>query len=274
MNARLSAIFPATIAIIIFASISACAPRDSTPPLISKVTISNITGNSAVISWVTNEQSTGEVEYGNTISYGSSTPSEAQAINKHAVTLSGLSENATYHFRVKSRDAAGNDSVSDDYSVNTKITISYWFEHPRIKGFTLLIPRYWQNSFQPSSNILVFLADSEKCGVFEPQISIAKSTSSSSGYTIAGLIEKSKSANKSNNRYEYISARQMSINGTPAGEITWKVTDKDMSGEKWVFVQYDNTVFLFYCAADYTCWDKFKSIFDDIVSSFRIVLKQ
>ena len=235
---------------------------------------SGISGNSAVITWVSDKPSTGQVEYGNSAAYSSITPLEAQPGSKHTVSISGLSENTTYHYRVKSRDQNGNYFVSADYVFDTGVTISVWFEDPKIRGLTLQRPKQWSNTFQPSADVLVFLADTEKCSDLEPQISILRKTYPSGADTsIANLLERSKSANKSNSKYEFISERQMKVNGLPAGEITWKVTGNNIEAEQWVFISHENNVFIFYCLSAYSCRDKYKAIFDDIISSFRLVMK-
>ena len=94
-------------------------PADTTPPIIFSPFVSSITQNSALISWFTNENSDSQVEYGTTISYGSSTLLNISLVTSHSVSLSSLSPATTYHYRVKSKDASGNLAISGD---NTFIT--------------------------------------------------------------------------------------------------------------------------------------------------------
>ncbi|MEM3444642.1 MAG: S8 family serine peptidase [Thermoplasmata archaeon] len=91
---------------------------DSTPPVISNVAVTNITSNSATVLWTTDEPSSSIVEYGTTTSYGQ-TASGAGGVTSHSVLLSGLTASTTYHFRVKSVDAAGNTATSTDYTFTT-----------------------------------------------------------------------------------------------------------------------------------------------------------
>jgi phosphodiesterase/alkaline phosphatase D-like protein len=56
------------------------------------------------------------VEYGLTIGYGSITALDTSLVTSHSIGLTGLSANATYHFRVKSKDASGNERMSSDFS--------------------------------------------------------------------------------------------------------------------------------------------------------------
>jgi fibronectin type 3 domain-containing protein len=93
---------------------------DTTPPTISSVSVSNITQNSAVISWSTNEASDTQVNYGLTSSYGNSTTLNSSMVTSHSVTITGLSAGMVYHYRVRSRDAAGNLTSSSDNTFTTQ----------------------------------------------------------------------------------------------------------------------------------------------------------
>ena len=97
---------------------------DITPPVISVISSSNITSNSVIISWTTNEVSDSQVEYGTTASYGSSTTLNSTLITSHSQYLSGLTSSTLYHYRVKSRDAAGNLATSDDQTFTTSAPAS------------------------------------------------------------------------------------------------------------------------------------------------------
>ncbi|HTK04833.1 MAG TPA: fibronectin type III domain-containing protein [Candidatus Eisenbacteria bacterium] len=94
------------------------ATIDSTPPVISAVTATGITTSAATITWTTNENSDSVVEYGTTVSYGS-TASSATMVTSHSVNLSGLTADTLYHYRVKSKDAANNQATSGDFTFTT-----------------------------------------------------------------------------------------------------------------------------------------------------------
>lgn len=94
---------------------------DATPPQISDVKgwTTGLTGqNNAAVSWSTDENSTSEVEYGLNTAYGS-TLSDPVLTQSHYLLLSGLQPTTLYHFRVKSKDAAGNVGISGDYTFTT-----------------------------------------------------------------------------------------------------------------------------------------------------------
>src|SRR4029079_8014345 len=93
--------------------------NDVTPPVLSAVAASAITASGATLTWTTDEASDTQVEYGPTTTYGSATPVNASLVTSHATALTGLGANAVYHYRVKSRDAAGNLATSGDFTFTT-----------------------------------------------------------------------------------------------------------------------------------------------------------
>jgi hypothetical protein len=92
---------------------------DTTPPVISGASASGLTSSGATISWTTNEASDSQVEYGTSSAYGSGTSLSALMVTSHSANISGLSPSTLYHYRVRSRDAAGNLSVSGDFTFTT-----------------------------------------------------------------------------------------------------------------------------------------------------------
>src|SRR5206468_314119 len=95
------------------------APADTTPPTISGVITSSLNATGATIAWTTNETSDSQVEYGTTTAYGSSTTLNTALVTSHSASLSSLASSTTYHYRLKSRDAAGNLQTSGDFTFTT-----------------------------------------------------------------------------------------------------------------------------------------------------------
>src|SRR5437870_1910700 len=93
--------------------------NDTTPLLISKVVASTISSSAATITWTTNQASDTQVEHGLTTTYGKVTTLNINRVTLHSQTLNGLDRNTWYHYRVKSRDAAGNLAVSGDFVFKT-----------------------------------------------------------------------------------------------------------------------------------------------------------
>jgi hypothetical protein len=114
----------------------------TTPPPVADVTKPEITfpveptigATSVSILWHTDELSSSQVEYGLETTYGSLFPTEPDTdptvlgddeqplyagVIDHSVILTPLIPNTTYHYRVKSKDAAGNESISPDKTFTT-----------------------------------------------------------------------------------------------------------------------------------------------------------
>ncbi|WDT81373.1 MAG: fibronectin type III domain-containing protein [Candidatus Manganitrophus sp.] len=92
---------------------------DTVAPVLSSINAGSMTANSAVITWGTNEPTDTQVQYGTTTSYGSSTTRVTTLVTVHSQTLTGLLPSTLYHYRVLSRDAAGNLATSLDNTFTT-----------------------------------------------------------------------------------------------------------------------------------------------------------
>jgi hypothetical protein len=115
-------------------SITTQGAIDTTPPVISQVGSSGVTASAAAITWTTNEAADSQVQYGTTASYGSGTSVNSALTGSHSQNLSGLSPATLYHYRVMSRDAAGNLAVSGDYTIVTPSAD---------RNFVLTLPRFF-----------------------------------------------------------------------------------------------------------------------------------
>ncbi|MBI5383222.1 MAG: fibronectin type III domain-containing protein [Verrucomicrobia bacterium] len=87
-------------------------------PWLGNIGVSALTDTAATITWTTDQSSDSVVEYGLTSGYGHAFTGAAPTFF-HAVTLTGLERDATYHFRVKSGTALDKTSVSTDHTFTT-----------------------------------------------------------------------------------------------------------------------------------------------------------
>lgn len=99
--------------------ITTASAADTTPPQVSAVAANTIGTTTATIVWTTNETSNSQVEYGLTTAYSTATPLDGALVAGHAVPLSNLLAGTRYQYRVKSRDAAGNLTVSGNFTFTT-----------------------------------------------------------------------------------------------------------------------------------------------------------
>jgi len=103
-------------------------PSDTVAPVINDLSTSVRAGSGggvdAIISWRTDEFSTGGVIYGETTNYEVGSVSSPAAMN-HSVTLTGLAVGVLYHYQVTALDASGNSSSTADFSVTTTIPVPH-----------------------------------------------------------------------------------------------------------------------------------------------------
>ncbi len=85
--------------------------RDSTAPQNSELQAVALSSQSVEVTWTTNQASDSRVEYGTSPTALTHTASDPVLTTNHSVTLTGLTANATYYYRVLSTDVYGNTST-------------------------------------------------------------------------------------------------------------------------------------------------------------------
>lgn len=132
---------------------------DTTPPLLSAVKVSKYTGETAVITWVTDEGATSRVDYGTTDVYGKSTALDEELTTSHSVKLAGLEPNTGYHFRVKSQDNSGNEAVSRDKAFTTWAPDKNWAEYVNEEyDFSVWYPAKWAAQAATAESLVFYAA--------------------------------------------------------------------------------------------------------------------
>jgi len=88
--------------------------------IITNVRATDITQNTATISWDLSDYGTGQVKYGTTTSYGLlSTLESSFNWNHHIQMLTNLTPNTIYHYRTMSSNSSNILTTSDDYTFTT-----------------------------------------------------------------------------------------------------------------------------------------------------------
>ncbi len=105
-------------------SSSASIPTPTTSPSlsISNVQVSNITKNSATITWITSVPSGSEVDYSKNSGMlaNQTTPlSSTTLVTSHQIVLANLSANTKYYYYVASKDSINNKVTSTNQSFST-----------------------------------------------------------------------------------------------------------------------------------------------------------
>ncbi len=103
-----------TVSVPIFVTVNHAAR-----PLVISIVADRPSVSSATITWTTDKSSTSQVEYGLTTAYGRVTRLEGTLVTVHSQKLSGLTAGTVYHYRVKSKDAAGHSVTSADFTLTT-----------------------------------------------------------------------------------------------------------------------------------------------------------
>jgi peroxiredoxin/RNA polymerase subunit RPABC4/transcription elongation factor Spt4 len=99
---------------------STLAPTDTKPPMLSQLKVIP-TDIGAIIQWVTDEPSTSQVIYGSDQTVTNTTQVDSRLVKEHSVHLNGLEANNQYYYRVRSADAAGNETVMNPVGVFTTL---------------------------------------------------------------------------------------------------------------------------------------------------------
>ncbi len=100
-------------------SVTVNSSGGGTTPAISGVSALDISESGATITWTTSVAADTQVEYGSTASYGKTTTLASAMGTSHSQTLANLTPRTLYHYRVKSKDAAGTLAVSGDFTFTT-----------------------------------------------------------------------------------------------------------------------------------------------------------
>jgi hypothetical protein len=105
----------------VMVTVSNVEPPPPPPPaslFISNVFAGNRTSSTTTVTWTTNLPADSKVDYGLSASYGASAGDPA-LVTTHAVSLSGLSPQTTYHYKVTSQDDQGHIATAGDFIFTT-----------------------------------------------------------------------------------------------------------------------------------------------------------
>ena len=98
--------------------------NDTTPPVISGISVSNLSASAVTVSFTTDENAYNQVEYGLTTGLGSYTGLTNVSTTSHQVLVGNLSSSTTYYYRITAKDPSGNEALSQILSFKTKSGVS------------------------------------------------------------------------------------------------------------------------------------------------------
>ena len=90
------------------------------PPLVFTNIKATPQRTTSAISWTSDELSSSQVKYGTTTAYGSISNFDGTNVTSHLLTLTGLTPGTLYHYQVRSKDNAVDETISGDYTFTTK----------------------------------------------------------------------------------------------------------------------------------------------------------
>ncbi len=82
-------------------------------PIIISGVSTTTASSTATFSWTTNHSANSLINYGTSSGYGSSSSTPA-LVTSHSITLTGLTNNTTYHYQISSTDAQSNVATTTD----------------------------------------------------------------------------------------------------------------------------------------------------------------
>ena len=92
---------------------------DITPPVITNISVTSITKDSAIISWETSEPSDSMVRYGTQSGNYTEIAHTVSYVMHHSIVLTELISNTTYQYVVNSTDPSDNSAQSTEYNFTT-----------------------------------------------------------------------------------------------------------------------------------------------------------
>ena len=115
--------------------------NDTIPPVLSSISAINVTSTDATFNWTTNELADGQIEFVSPCpAIGCLTPLVSGLTTSHAITVGNLSANTSYTYRIRSKDAAGNLTVTTNQTFTTAVT-----------GGAIGLYSLWNNAVTPAN---------------------------------------------------------------------------------------------------------------------------
>jgi peroxiredoxin len=86
---------------------------DKTPPVISGLSVSSVSGSSVIIEWATDEKATSQLRLCDPNGVCTWTEPDATLVKNHSVQVNDIKLGIKYHVTVNSMDAAGNEGTQE-----------------------------------------------------------------------------------------------------------------------------------------------------------------
>lgn len=137
-------------------------PADSTGPVISDLTVEEVSTSSATISWKTDKEADSYLEYGLDKDHYILNTSNGNLTTDHKLKIENplLLAGSSFHFRVKSKDNFGNQTASEDKifrltGYKVKVKVSDLGDKP-LPGTEVLLYSYPERGSTDASGEVIF----------------------------------------------------------------------------------------------------------------------
>lgn len=229
-----------------FSTTTYTAPQDTTAPIVSGLSGSAITDNSATVQFTVDEAGFAKLEYGPNSTFSQSTAETAVVASVPTTfSLTGLSSSTTYQYRAVARDAAGNTSTSYTWSFTTLTPADT--TPPSISGGSPSNITSSTASFFPSVNensyVKVEYGTSGSFSMTSSEVYMTPGGGSTSFVSLSGLTPRTiysyrLVARDMNNNvtttpsgmFETLSSSTTNNSNTTTGTASLRVTARDSSG--------------------------------------------
>lgn len=134
--------------------------RTGLRPKVLNVQSSDITLNSATVSWKSTTIANSNLLYGKTTAYGGLISEKSgSSTTNHSVKLTDLADSTTYHFQIVATDTDGNSIVSDDYNFDTLTMpkISEVGFEPVVDAASTTLKFGWKTNV-PATSVVIYQA--------------------------------------------------------------------------------------------------------------------
>ncbi|MBN1296293.1 hypothetical protein JXA80_05900, partial [bacterium] len=227
------------------------ASVDCVGPVISGAAISNVSTESAVVSWTTDEESTTVVYYGTTTPPMNEIVVPGMSLT-HVVTIPGLDPCTEYFFFVASTDSAGNQAIDDNggaYYNFTTLQLMVMLEA------TMDVDPGWTYTNQWAWGVPQGAGGDPAAGFTGDQVvgynlagqygnSMVEEYATTTSFDCSGASQAYLSFYKwlgiESAQYDH-AAVQISSDGGSTWADVWTYTGGTTSGGNWEFVEYDIT---------------------------------
>lgn len=100
--------------------------QDTVAPQITEIKAVSVAGNQAVVTWLTNELTTGVFQYQVITDEKASplTKPDSRSLLRHTLVIPGLTPNTTYTYRIIATDSAGNKTTSEPQTFTTSKSVT------------------------------------------------------------------------------------------------------------------------------------------------------